>query len=293
VYGLEKTIANYERMFGEKPRQNVYSPLEKGDHPEIDDSPLLESDDVTKYQSIIGSLQWTISLGRFDVGTAVMTMSSFRAIPRVGHLERAKRIVGYLAKMRHGVVRFRTVEPDYSDLPSHEYDWAKSVYGDVTEDVPKNAPTPLGKHVTLTHYVDANLFHCLVTGRSVTGILHLANQTPLDWFTKKQATVETATYGSEFVAARTCTEQVMDLRTTFRYLGVPIRDKSYMFGDNESVVNSSSQIHAKLHKRHNALSFHRVREAIASGMIAFYPIAGSRNPADILRSIGHTAIFGR
>jgi hypothetical protein len=74
----------------------------------------------------------------------------------------------------------------------------------------------------------------------------------------------------------------MDLRTTFRYLGVPVRDKSYMFGDNESVVNSSTQIHAKLHKRHNALSFHRVREAIAAGVIAFYHIAGPSNPADIL-----------
>jgi hypothetical protein len=122
----------------------------------------------------------------------------------------------------------------------------------------------------------------MLTGRSVTGILHLANQTPLDWFSKKQATVETATYGSEFVAARTCVEQTMDLRTTFRYLGVPVRDKSYMFGDNESVVGSSTKVHAKLHKRHNALSFHRVREAIASGMIAFYHVAGIRNPADIL-----------
>ena len=55
-----------------------------------------------------------------------------------------------------------------------------------------------------------------------------------------------------------------------------------MFGDNESVVNSSSKPDAKLHKRHTALSFHRVREAIASGMVSFIFIEGSRNPADIL-----------
>ena len=55
-----------------------------------------------------------------------------------------------------------------------------------------------------------------------------------------------------------------------------------MFGDNESVVNSSSQPHARLHKRHNALSFHRVREAIASGHFAFVHIPGENNPADIL-----------
>ncbi len=85
---------------------------------------------------------------------------------------------------------------------------------------------PLGKSVTLTHYVDANLYHDMLTGRSVTGILHMLNQTPIDSYSKFQGTVETATYGSEFVAARTCVEQVMDLRHTLRYLGVPLRGKS-------------------------------------------------------------------
>jgi hypothetical protein len=74
----------------------------------------------------------------------------------------------------------------------------------------------------------------------------------------------------------------MDLRLTLRYLGVPIRDTSYMFGDNKTVVESSTRPHAKLHKRHMALSFHRVREAIAAKIIAFYHVDGVRNPADIL-----------
>ena len=92
--------------------------------------------------------------------------------------------------------------------------------------------------------MDANLFHDALSGRSVTGILHMMNATPIDWYSKKQATVETATYGSEFVAARVCVEQVIDLRNTLKYLGVPICKKSYMFGDNESVVNSSLIPHA-------------------------------------------------
>jgi hypothetical protein len=116
----------------------------------------------------------------------------------------------------------------------------------------------------------------------MTGILHLLNQTPIDWFSKKQATVEVATYSSEMVAMRTCVEQIIDLRTTLRYLGVPIRNKSYVFGDNESVVKSATLIHAKLHKRHNMLSFHFVREAIAAGYVQFTHIAGNINPADIL-----------
>jgi hypothetical protein len=87
---------------------------------------------------------------------------------------------------------------------------------------------------------------------------------------------------SEFVAARTCVEQVINLRNTLHYLGVPIQAQSYMFGDNKSVVESSTHVHAKLHKRHNMLSFHRVREAVASGMIKFSFISGKFNPADIL-----------
>ena len=104
----------------------------------------------------------------------------------------------------------------------------------------------------------------------------------MEWYSKKQATVETATYGSEFVAARTCVEQITDLRTTLRYLGVPVNETSYMFGDNESVVNSSKNLYSKLTKRHNALSYHCVCEAIASGYVHFQYIPGKFNPADIL-----------
>ena len=124
--------------------------------------------------------------------------------------------------------------------------------------------------------------HCLLTGRSVTGILSFINKTPVDWFSKKQATVETATYGSEFVAARTAVERLIDLRITLRYLGVPIRDMDYLFGDNEIVVNSLTISFSKLHKRHTALSFYKVREAIASNMLSFHHITGVINPADIL-----------
>jgi hypothetical protein len=173
-----------------------------------------------------------------------MTLSGFRALPRQGHLERAQRVVGYLAKMKHAVIRFRVSEPDYSDLPHYyQYNSKKSIYGDVMEDIPTDAPKPLGKYVLLTHYLDANLYHDMLTGRSVSGMLHFLNQTPLDWFSKKQGSVETATYGSEFMASRICVEQIIDLRLTLRYLGVPIRDQSYMFGDNEAVVNSGDILH--------------------------------------------------
>jgi hypothetical protein len=120
---IDKLIASYERMFGSKPKTTkITSPLVKGDHPEVDDSVFLENEGIQQYQSLIGQLQWAISLGRFDIATAIMTMSAFRSAPRIGHLDRVKRICGYLSKMRHSIIRIRTEEPDYSDIPNPEYD---------------------------------------------------------------------------------------------------------------------------------------------------------------------------
>ena len=248
----------------------------------MDDTPELDPTGVRQYQSLIGSLQWAISLGRFDIATAVATLSRFRAQPTQGHLERAKRVVGYLAKFSSARIRFNMDLPDYSDLVEPDVDWARTVYGDVKEVIPDNIPEPLGKPVVLTTYFDANLYHDMITGRSMTGILHFVNGTPFDWYSKKQNTVETATYGSEYVAGRTAVEQVMEIRNYFRYLGVPVLGKTRVFGDNESMIKSSTLPHSVLTKRHNAISYHKVREAVASDMMSLHHIPGTENPSDIL-----------
>jgi hypothetical protein len=165
---IDKMIDTYVQHYGEKPRKAL-SPLEQNDHPEIYNSPFLGQDETQQFQSLIGAMQWAVSIDRLDITTAVMSLSSFCAMPR----------------------RF-------------------------------------------------------------------LNQTPMNWYSKKQATVGTATFGSEFITARTTIDQIVDLQMTLRYLGVPIREKSYVFGDNKTVIDASSTPHAKLHKRHNALSFHRV-----------------------------------
>ena len=221
-----------------------------------------------------------------------MTLSGFRVAPREGHLDHVRRICGYLAKFKHTCIRMRTDLPDYSDLPHKEYDWERSVYGRVREEIPKDAPAPKGKPVVTTTYKDANLCHDLATGRAVTGILHFINQTPVEWFTKKQPTVETATYGSEFAAAKVAIQQIVGLRNTLRYLGVNLQETSYLFGDNESVVTSGSLPHSKLNKWHQILAYHSTCEAIASRMLAFHHISGDTNPADILsKHWGHTGVL--
>ena len=74
----------------------------------------------------------------------------------------------------------------------------------------------------------------------------------------------------------------MDNRNHLRYMGVPVKGKTYMFGDNKSVVTNSTVPHSELKKRHVALSYHKTREAIAAGIVKFHHIAGALNPADLL-----------
>jgi hypothetical protein len=101
---IDKMVDNYTRMF--KAPKKFSSPLEKGDHPELDDSEELEIDEIKIYQSLIdqcnaGALAALMSAHRHD-------LVSFRAAPRRGHLDRAKRLVGYLYKMKHASIRYDT-----------------------------------------------------------------------------------------------------------------------------------------------------------------------------------------
>jgi hypothetical protein len=288
---IKRVVNQCQSIFGALPKEWT-SPIDKDDHPELDTSEELPIEGIGHYQSLIGAFQWAVSLGRYDIHCATMTMGKFRFAPRQGHLDRLQRVCGYLRKYPDAAIRFRTGIPDYSHLEHVKYNWAYSVYGDSDEELPPDMPTPRGNLVRTTTFEDANLMHDLTTGRSCTGILHLVNQTPVEWFSKRQKTVETATYGSEFVAAKIATEQIMDLRYTLRMMGVPLDGKAYMFGDNQSVITSGTIPHSSLNKRHNALAYHRVREAIASDVIWFFHISGKINPADVLtKFLGHVTFW--
>jgi hypothetical protein len=94
---------------------------------------------------MIGWLQWAVSLGRFDIQTATMTMSRFCAAPREGHLDRLKWVYGYLKKFSSAAIHVRADTPDFAELPDQEFYWCHSVYVDVEEVLSKDLPKPLEK----------------------------------------------------------------------------------------------------------------------------------------------------
>ena len=273
---MELLLDTNKRLFNEDPPKGYKTTLDMNDHTQLDISEMLEGDMAPKYLTIMCQLQWLVTLGRFDLHAQVPTMSRFRAGPKRGHMDRLKRIYSYAIRTRDYAIRFRTDQPDYSFLPDQNFDWTYSVYGDVYEILPDDMPELLGEAVVATTSIDANLNHCSATVKSRTECIHFVNKTPVEWYSKKQDKVETATYVSEFVAAKTATERIMDIRQTLRYLGVPIGSKSLLFGDNRSVVTSAALPHSTLTKHHNILAFHNVREATTAKLVAFY--IGSKSP---------------
>ena len=111
LVNLRNTLVNladtYKRLDNEDPPKGYKTPLDKNDHPELDTSEILEGDMAAKYLTMVGQLQWLVTLGRFDIHAQVATMSRFRAAPRQEHMDRLKRIYSYAIRTKDYAVRFR------------------------------------------------------------------------------------------------------------------------------------------------------------------------------------------
>jgi len=132
-------------------------------------------------------------------------------------------------------------------------------------------------------FCDASHATDLITRRSTTGIIIFAQGTPVLWYSKRQNTIETSTFGSEFVALNIATEMVEGFRYRLRMMGAPIQGPVTTFCDDDSVVKNVTNPASTLTKKHNAIAYHKVRESVAAEIqrIAFEP--GKYNLSDMLR----------
>ena len=148
----------------------------KGNYcPKIDISDELRDELATQYQQMIGILRWSVELGRIDIITEVSFLSSFNVPPRRGHLEAAYRIFEYLYSQKMGGrVVFDNEKSKVNERQFKEVNW-KSIYGDVTEDIPSNMPEPRGNVVIVWMFTDAAFAGNLVPRRSQSGILIFLN----------------------------------------------------------------------------------------------------------------------
>jgi hypothetical protein len=119
-------------------------------------------------------------------------------------------------------------------------DW-KSMYGDVKEMIPSDAPTPRGKEVDLRLFVDSDHAVEQFTRRSRTGFVIYLNMKPIVWLSKRQPTVESSVFGAEFVAMKNGIETCRGLRYKLRMMGVAWSGPIFVYGDNISVFHNTQR----------------------------------------------------
>ncbi|KAL7568160.1 hypothetical protein ACA910_020855 [Epithemia clementina (nom. ined.)] len=105
------------------------------------------------------------------------------------------------------------------------------------------------------------------------------------WYSKQQNTVETSTFGSEFVAMKTAIEMIEAFRYKLRMMSIPIDSETNVFCINESVFKNATQPESTLKKKHNAIAYHCSCEAQAAGIVRFAWEEGETNLADILTKL--------
>ena len=277
-----KNVEDYLAKKGQKLKRKAASPITPNYSPEIDSSPELSDVESTYYQSLIGILRWMVEMGRMDIITEVSMLSSYDAMPRVGHLEQVFHIFSYL-KIHHNARLM--LDPSYPEIDEEDFECEKDwsiYYGEGTEAIPPNAPKARGREMIVRAFVDASFGGCKLTRRSRTGFLVFLNSAPIFWFSKKQGSCEISTFGSEFVAMRQCCEYIRGLRYKLRMMGIPINNPALVYGDNQSVLWNTKVPDSTLKKKSSAVAYHYCREGVSRKEWLTNYVHTSENPSDIM-----------
>jgi hypothetical protein len=193
---LKEALLRVEQMYSTSLKK-FSIPMTSGDHPELDDTPLLDDDEHKKYQMLIGMLNWIVTIGRLDVCHATSSLSRFTACPREGHLERAKQVFGYLKKRPNRRIVVDSRDPRFinceEDFKMNYVEELCEAYPDAYEEVDANLPEPLLDELAITVFVDSDHAHDKVTRRSVTGMMIFVGRTPIFFSSKRQGAIETST----------------------------------------------------------------------------------------------------
>ena len=263
------------------------SPLPTTYRPELDTSTELSPSDAAFYQSQIGVLRWIVELGRIDICLEVSLLSSHVALPRVDHLRHLLRIFGYLSVHHNAEIVFDSSDPVINESDYEVKDWTASEFGHVQgkEPLPPNAPEPRGCGFTIRAKVDADHASDSVTRRSRTGFIVFLQSSPIYWHSRKQTSVESSSFGSEFVAMKQCCEYLRGLRYKLRMMGIECEGPAYIQGDNQSVLANTTIPESTLKKKSQSLCYHFVREGVARDEWRTTYLNTNENEADLLTKI--------
>ena len=192
-------------------------------------------------------------------------MSSHLVLPREGHLEQVFHMFGYLKCHHNAEMVFNPSNPVIEESQFKHCDWTSSEFRhlDGKEALPPKMPEPRGHGFVIQAKVDADHASDTMTHQSRTGFLVYLNCVLVYWWSKKQNSVESSSFGSESIAMKQCCEYLRSLPYKFCMMGIPIIGPVYIYGDNQSVLANTTIPDSTLKKKSQSIAYHFMREGSA------------------------------
>ena len=160
------------------------------------------------------------------------------------------------------------------------------LYPNAVEDLPLNSPKLKGRSVQILCLFDADRGGYQITRRSITVILIYLHKAPIMWYSKRQNTVETSNFVSDFVEMNQDVEMLKGLKYKLRMFEIEIMENDTKhFGDNNAVIFNSLFPESRLKKKRHSINYNYVQEAVASGMALIYKVDNGLNLADIFTKL--------
>jgi hypothetical protein len=137
-------VANVQEDLAKQGRRlppKCVTPFSSNYAPWQEDSQELKADGAQRFQELIGQLRWAAEIGRVDILLETSLLSSYLAMPRLGHLEQAFHIFGYLKTHPKRKLAFDPAHPAINENRCQKCDWTE-FYRDASEAIPGNMLLP-------------------------------------------------------------------------------------------------------------------------------------------------------
>ena len=105
------------------------------------------------------------------------------------------------------------------------------------------------------------------------------------WYSKRQNTIKTSMFGSDFVVMRLSFEMIKSMKYKLRMFRIPIDGPAKVYGDNNAVVLNSSSPESTLKKKHHSINYHYVRECDMAGIGLIFKVDTGSNLADLFTKV--------
>mmetsp|Transcript_5466 Transcript_5466/g.8359 ORF Transcript_5466/g.8359 Transcript_5466/m.8359 type:complete len:172 (-) Transcript_5466:229-744(-) len=150
--------------------------------------------------------------------------------------------------------------------------------------MPHRMPKPRGRTVITTAYVDASFGP---NKKTHTGFIIFVNQAPIKWYSKKQQTIESIAFSAQYIALKTCVEEIEYVRFKLRMFGIPLvgdhennDHATNIYCDNEAVVKNNTNVESILSEKHSSCAYNFTRWQVAAGVVTIGWVPTKDNLSD-------------